>query len=172
MIDKVDGKYFMYWGEYAVHAATSENLIDWYPVLNKNGDLLRIATPRKGYFDSQMTECGPPAIRTKDGIVLIYNGKNDYKHGDKQYPAGAYCAGQMLMDSGDPLRMIDRLDAPFFKPEADFEKSGQYKDGTVFVEGLAAFSGKFYLYYGCADSKVSVAIADMERPDDENQEVQ
>lgn len=172
VIDKVDGKYFMYWGEYAVHAATSENLIDWYPVLDKNGDLLRIATPRKGYFDSQMTECGPPAIRTENGIVLIYNGKNDYKYGDKQYPAGAYCAGQMLMDNDDPLRMIDRLDAPFFKPEADFEKSGQYKDGTVFVEGLAAFSGKFYLYYGCADSKVSVAIADIERPDDENQEVQ
>ena len=26
VIDKVDGKYFMYWGEYAVHAATSDNL--------------------------------------------------------------------------------------------------------------------------------------------------
>lgn len=77
VIDKVDGKYFMYWGEYAVHAATSDNLTDWYPVLDENNELLKIARPRNGYFDSQMTECGPPAIRTKQGIVLMYNGKND-----------------------------------------------------------------------------------------------
>lgn len=77
VLDKVDGKYFMYWGEYAVHAATSDNLTDWYPVLDENNELLKIARPRNGYFDSQMTECGPPAIRTKQGIVLMYNGKND-----------------------------------------------------------------------------------------------
>ncbi len=159
VIDKVDGKYFMYWGEYAVHAATSDNLVDWTPVLDKNGELLKIATPRNGYFDSQMTECGPPAVRTADGIVLIYNGKNDPRRGDRSYPAGAYCAGQMLMDSSDPLKLIDRLDSPFFRPEAPFEKSGQYKAGTVFTEGLVYLNGKLYLYYGCADSKVAVAIA-------------
>ncbi|MCM1222112.1 MAG: hypothetical protein NC548_47345, partial [Lachnospiraceae bacterium] len=129
-------------------------------VLDENGDLLKIATPRKGYFDSQMTECGPPAVRTKNGIVLIYNGKNDYKRGDRNYPLGAYCAGQMLMDNDAPLRMLDRLDTPFFKPEAPFEKSGQYKDGTVFVEGLVYFNDKLHIYYGCADSSVGVAIAD------------
>ena len=31
VIDKVNGKYFMYWGEHAIYAATSDNLIDWYP---------------------------------------------------------------------------------------------------------------------------------------------
>ena len=76
VIDKVDGKYFMYWGEYAVHAATSDNLVDWYPVLDEKNELKKLARPRKGHFDCQMTECGPPAIRTKKGIVLLYNGKN------------------------------------------------------------------------------------------------
>ena len=51
VIDKVDGKYFMYWGEYAVYAATSENLVDWYPVLDENNQLKKLARPRKGYFD-------------------------------------------------------------------------------------------------------------------------
>ena len=160
VIDKVDGKYFMYWGEYAVHAATSDNLTDWYPVLDENNELLKIAKPRNGYFDSQMTECGPPAIRTKQGIVLMYNGKNDKKRGDVNYPAGAYCAGQLLLDSKDPYKVLGRLDKPFFMPEAPFEKSGQYKDGTVFIEGLAYYKKKLYLYYGCADSKVAVAVCD------------
>lgn len=162
VIEKVNGKYFMYWGERAVCAATSYNLIDWEPVLNENNELLEIAKPKKGHFDSLLTECGPPAILTKDGIVLLYNGKNG-KHsenGDPNYPEGAYCAGQFLFDAKDPYKVLDRLEKPFFYPEAAFEKSGQYVDGTVFLEGLAYLNKKLYLYYGCADSEVAVAICD------------
>ena len=148
-------------GENAVCAATSDNLTDWTPVLNENNELREIAKPRSGYFDSRLTECGPPAIKTVNGIVLLYNGKNGYKEErDSAYPAGAYCAGQFLFDANDPYKVLDRLDKPFFVPEAAFEKSGQYKDGTVFIEGLAYFKNKLYLYYGCADSQVAVAICD------------
>ncbi len=159
VIDKVDGKYLMYWGEYAVYAAVSDNLTDWYPVLDERGELKKLAKPRKGYFDSQMTECGPPALRTEKGIVLLYNGKNDWgAKGDTTYHAGAYCGGQLLMSNDDPYRVIGRLDKPFFVPEAPFEKSGQYVHGTVFLEGLVYHDRKFYLYYGCADSRVGVAV--------------
>lgn len=159
VIDKVDGKYFMYWGEYAVYAATSDNLTDWYPVVDEKQELKKLASPRRGYFDSQLTECGPPAVRTKQGIVLIYNGKNNPGlRGDTAYHAGAYCGGQMLFDNANPCKLIGRLDKPFFVPQAPFEKSGQYKDGTVFLEGLVYRKGKLYLYYGCADSRVSVAV--------------
>ena len=48
VIDKVDGKYLMYWGEYAVYAAVSDNLTDWYPVLDERGELKKLAKPRKG----------------------------------------------------------------------------------------------------------------------------
>ena len=160
VIDKVDGKYLMYWGEYAVYAATSDNLIDWYPVLDEKNELMKIIQPRKGHFDSLLTECGPPAVRTKHGIVLMYNGKNSGKIGDADYPANAYCAGQLLLDGDDPYKVLDRLDKPFFAPEASFEKSGQYKDGTVFIEGLVYHKRKLYLYYGCADSRVAVAVCD------------
>ena len=160
VIDKVDGKYLMYWGEYAVYAATSDNLVDWYPVLDEKNELMKIIQPRKGHFDSLLTECGPPAIRTKHGIVLMYNGKNSGKTGDANYPGNAYCAGQLLLDGNDPYKVLDRLDKPFFAPEAPFEKSGQYKDGTVFIEGLVYHKKKLYLYYGCADSQVAVAVCD------------
>jgi glycosidase len=128
--------------------------------LDEKNELMKIIQPRKGHFDSLLTECGPPAVRTKHGIVLMYNGKNSGKTGDADYPANAYCAGQLLLDGDDPYKVLDRLDKPFFAPEAPFEKSGQYKDGTVFIEGLAYHKRKLYLYYGCADSRVAVAVCD------------
>ena len=159
VIAKIDGKYFMYWGEHGVSAATSDDLIHWTPILNDQGELLKIILPRKGYFDSMLTECGPPAIITKDGILLLYNGKNaDNEDRDSRYAAGSYCAGQVLFSLDDPYKVINRLDEPFFLPEAEFEKSGQYVDGTVFIEGLVYFQKKWFLYYGCADSQVGVAI--------------
>ena len=110
VIDKVNGKYFMYWGEHAIYAATSDNLIDWYPILDEKNELMKIIQPRKGHFDSLLTECGPPAVRTKHGIVLMYNGKNSGSTGDPDYPTNAYCAGQLLLDGDDPYKVLARLD--------------------------------------------------------------
>jgi predicted GH43/DUF377 family glycosyl hydrolase len=162
VITKINGTYFMYWGEHKIYAATSENLIDWEPVLDEKGDLETVITPRRGYFDSALTECGPPAIKTDKGILLLYNGKNQTNdiNRDLRFNAGTYSAGQILMDADDPMKVLARLDVPFFRPMEDFEKSGQYVDGTVFIEGLVYFKDKWYLYYGCADSKVGVAIYD------------
>ncbi len=151
VIEKIDGRYLMYWGENFVNPAVSEDLIHWTPMLGRDGNLLRIMEPREGRFDSALTECGPPAVHTEDGIVLIYNGKSE--------ETGAYCGGQALFDPKNPLRVIARTDEPFFVPEAEFEKTGQYVDGTVFCEGLVRYKGSWYLYYGCADSFVGVAVS-------------
>ena len=162
VLTKIDGKYFMYWGVHAVYAATSDDLVNWTPILDEKNELATVIKPRPQYFDSALTECGPPAILTDKGIVLLYNGKNqtnDSKR-DKRFTAGAYCAGQILTDPKEPMKVLQRLDVPFFRPMASFEKSGQYVDGTVFIEGLVFFKNKWYLYYGCADSQVSVAIYD------------
>ena len=129
--------------------------------MDANKELLYLVKPRKGFFDSLLTECGPPAVRTADGIVLIYNGKNaSGNNGDGCYAANTYAAGQMLFDRENPLVLLDRLDKPFFRPMDAFEKSGQYAAGTVFTEGLVYHQGKWFLYYGCADSFVGVAVCD------------
>lgn len=73
---QINGAYWMYWGEAAVHLATSSDLVQWTPVLDDAGDVLTVIAPRPGKFDSLLTEVGPPAVLTDDGIVLIYNGKN------------------------------------------------------------------------------------------------
>jgi predicted GH43/DUF377 family glycosyl hydrolase len=158
-IAKINGKYWIYWGEHAVYAATSTDLINWQPLLDTDGNLKKLITTRDGFFDSDLTECGPPAVMTKNGILLLYNGKNrSDSRRDSSYTANSYCAGQVMFDLNDPTKAIARLDRPFFVPEASFEKSGQYPAGTVFVEGLVYHQNKWFLYYGCADSKVAVAI--------------
>jgi len=162
VITKVGDQYFMYWGEHGVSGATSTDLINWEPVLNETGELAKFINPREGYFDSALTECGPPAIMTDKGILLLYNGKNHNQKelADPRFNLGTYSAGQVLFSNTDPTEVLQRLDVPFLRPMADFEKSGQYKDGTVFIQGLTYFQNKWYLYYGCADSKVAVAVYD------------
>jgi predicted GH43/DUF377 family glycosyl hydrolase len=161
VIAKVNGKYWLYFGEANVNVATSTDLINWEPIVDKEVNLVNLISPRKGYFDSNLTECGPPAILTEQGIVLLYNGKNDKgADGDLRFTPNSYCAGQVLLDKNDPTKVLARLDVPFFRPMETFEKSGQYAAGTVFLEGLVYFKKKWLLYYGCADSRVGVAIFD------------
>ena len=162
VVTKINGKYFMYFGEHGVHGATSENLVDWEPILDANGSPTKFIDIRDGYFDSALTECGPPAIKTDKGILLIYNGKNhnEISKADKSLPTGTYSGGQVLFDSNDPTKVLNRLDKPFMRPIEAFEKSGQYADGTVFLQGLVYHQSKWFMYYGCADSMVAVAVYD------------
>jgi len=161
VIVKVQGKYMMYWGERFMNIATSEDLVNWEPMLDETGGLKAVISPRDHHFDSDLTECGPPAIITDKGILVLYNGKNKAGEGrDERYTANTYAAGQVLFDLADPTRVLARLDTPFFVPTAPFEKSGQYPAGTVFVEGLVYHRNKWFLYYGCADSRVAVAVYD------------
>ena len=154
---KVNGKYWMFWGEGTVRFATSTNLIHWEAVEGADGEPLVALAKRRGKFDSSFPEVGPPPILTEQGIIVVYNGKNDPDSGDPELGPNAYAAGQALFAADDPTRLVSRMDKPFFKPELPFEKTGQYKSGTTFVEGLVFFHDKWFLYYGCADSFVGVA---------------
>ena len=98
---------------------------------------------------------------TDRGIVVMNNGKNDPENGDPELGPNAYAAGQALFAADDPAKLLERADRPFLKPELPFEKTGQYAAGTTFAEGMVAFKGKWFLYYGCADSLVGVVIEDV-----------
>ncbi len=159
VIAKIKGKYWMYWGENLVNLAWSENLYDWFPTLNDKGELKAVIAPRIGKFDSHLTECGPPAIMTKEGIVLLYNGKNQNDAtADPSLPKGTYSVGQVIFDKSDLETVVKRSDKPFMQPTLPHEITGQYQAGTTFAEGLVFFKGKWFLYYGTADSFVGLAI--------------
>lgn len=159
---KINGKYWMYYGVPHIWLASSEDLINWEPVENYEGNLAPVLSPRPGYFDSWLVEAGPPPVLTEDGIVVLYNAGNSKNIGVEELGNRIYTGGQALFDSNEPWKLLDRSSEPFIKPELPFEKSGQYKDGTTFIEGLVYFQDEWYLYYGTADSMVGVVKTDKE----------
>lgn len=181
---KIDGRYWMYWGEGTVYAATSDDLIRWTPLEAETAPdryltwdpsasgpmghwtidriagpqgLRAIAGPRRHRFDSLLTEPGPPAVLTEAGVVLIYNGTNHHSGGVADAPSFAYQPGQLLLDARDPTAVTGRLEQPFLRIDAA-EAQGQVGN-VVFAQGLVAFGGRWLLYLGLADSRVGVASA-------------
>eukprot|EP00602_Paraphysomonas_sp_CaronLab_P004786 CAMPEP_0185021146 /NCGR_PEP_ID=MMETSP1103-20130426/3812_1 /TAXON_ID=36769 /ORGANISM="Paraphysomonas bandaiensis, Strain Caron Lab Isolate" /LENGTH=483 /DNA_ID=CAMNT_0027552489 /DNA_START=68 /DNA_END=1519 /DNA_ORIENTATION=- len=184
---KLNGSFWMYWGENDLHLATSQDLINWTPVMAEHADAvyrgrpdhmdlptaakkpLSVLSPRRGKFDSNLVEPGPPAIVRPDGILFIYNSKNTaceslpgYRcvngEADPNLAPGTYSAGQVLFSLDDPSKVLMRSEETFFKPSEDFEITGQVGN-VCFLEGLVFFRGKWLLYYGTADSKIAVAEA-------------
>jgi predicted GH43/DUF377 family glycosyl hydrolase len=156
---RVNGKYWMYFNVPDVLIATSDDLIHWTPLADGDGKLVKVLSARPGYFDSWLVEAGPPAILTNRGIVLLYNAGNSAEFGAPGLPARVYTGGQALYDQRNPLKLIDRTDEPFIRPSEPYERTGQYVEGTTFVEGLVPFGGRWFLYYGMADSRVGVAVS-------------
>ncbi|HEX6132618.1 MAG TPA: glycoside hydrolase family 130 protein [Longimicrobiales bacterium] len=163
---RVHGKYWMYFNVPDILLASSDDLIHWTVLEDDNGRPLKVLSPRPGYFDSWLVEAGPPALLTPDGIVLLYNAGNSREHGDPRLPHRVYTGGQALYDPGQPWRLLDRVEEPFIRPTEEYERTGQYVEGTTFVEGLIPFRGRWFLYYGTADSRVAVAVWDPGRRDD------
>lgn len=166
---RINGKYWMYWGESNIYMATSDNLIDWTPILETDPEKMQLDTmrqyttafkslftTRKGKFDSELVEPGPPALITEQGILFIYNSKNSPEFGDKNLAPGTYASGQIILDKNDPQKVLYRTDEWFLTPDQPFEITGQVNN-VCFVEGLAFFKNKWLLYYGTADSKIAVA---------------
>lgn len=169
---KINGKYWMYWGDQFIWVATSEDLIHWIPVEMEAGetapvtlkgeglnmpDLKIVVATRNKKFDSDLVESGPPAMITDEGILLIYNSRNIKSVGDTSLAEGTYAAGQVLIDKNDPTKVIRRLKRNFMQPDKPYEITGQV-NSVCFLEGLAQFQNKWLLYYGTADSKIAVAV--------------
>ena len=184
---RVDGKYWMYWGEGQIYAAVSDDLVRWTPVEAETAPeryltwepgagfgpsnawqinyvagprgLRPLAGPRPHRFDSLLTEPGPPALCTDDGIMLIYNGANHQSEGEPDTPPLAYQPGQILFDARDPTAVIGRMRTPFLTIDP-VEASGQVGN-VCFAQSLVAFQDNWLLYLGFADSRIGVSRAEM-----------
>lgn len=180
---KLRGKYWMYWGESNIYAATSDNLIDWTPVefycegpaipekkisvvdyegnetpFDSEKRLLPIVTPRLDGPDEILCEPGPQAILTEKGIVLIYNGFGRNAEGGR-----VYAGEQLLLSTESPTAVISRTTKPFLTPSEPYDFwrwSRTGKDGNCFLENLVYFKGRYIMYYGAADHEVAMAWTD------------
>ncbi|MDH5475811.1 MAG: glycoside hydrolase family 130 protein [Cyclobacteriaceae bacterium] len=154
---RINEKYWMYFGDTNIYMATSDDLTHWEAAVNEeSGKMISVLHPRNGYFDSRLVEPGPYALATDEGILLIYNGSNASNFNDTTLPKFTYSAGQALFDNNSPYKLIDRSEDYFIHPDKDYEKIGEVNE-VCFVEGLVYFKGKWFLYYGTADSKIAVA---------------
>jgi predicted GH43/DUF377 family glycosyl hydrolase len=160
---RIGAKYWMYWGDSDVFAATSDNLVDWTPV--EREDLLTgrpvrsfeaVVRTRRGRFDSRAVEPGPPALVTSHGILLLYNASNDRERGDPALPDEARAGGQVLLDSADPTVVLGRGTGPFFRPQPPGEAGGPTGRAPS-LQGLVFFRGRWLLYFGTSGSGIGVA---------------
>jgi len=145
--EKINEKYWMYYGDTNIWIAWSEDLINWTPIEEP------VMKTRESKFDSGLIEPGPTPIITDDGILLLYNSAdNDL----------VYRTGQVLFDINDPTKIISRSDLYFLEPDIELEIGGQIPN-VVFIEGLAKIDNRYFLYYGMGDSGIGVAIHDSEQ---------
>ena len=148
------GKYIMYFGDTHIWMATSLDLITWEAIEEP------VFSPRPGKFDNILVEPGPPAMRTKDGIVLIYNGAGRFEESGNDL---IYATGQILLDGTDPSKVIDRSEQPFLAVTRTWEREG-YVNNVVFAEGLVQHAGRWLLYYGGGDRVIGLAVAPVSKP--------
>jgi len=154
---KINGYYWIYWGDTDIFLARSNDLIHWDAITGSNDALVSVIHPRPKKFDSDLVESGPPAMLTDSGILLIYNSRNVKLKGDSSLPDGTYAASQILLNKNNPEQIVHRMENYFMKPDKPYEITGQVNN-VCFVEGLVKFKGKWFLYYGTADSKIAVAV--------------
>jgi predicted GH43/DUF377 family glycosyl hydrolase len=160
---KINGKYWMYFGDTNIFLASSEDLINWEVCENEeNNQRISVLHPRMGYFDSRLVESGPYALYQEAGVLLIYNGSNAANFNDESMSKFTYAAGQALFDKSAPHKLIDRTENYFIHPDKDYEKVGEVNE-VCFVEGLVHFKDRWFLYYGTADSKIAVAMSEEKR---------
>lgn len=153
---KVKGKYRMYWGDTDMFMATSEDLLEWKPLEDRNNQLVRAMTPRAGYFDSRLVEPGPFALLRRDGILMLYNSANSPSSGDKSLAADTYSVGQALFSKTKPEQLLARASRYALTPDRPYELTGQVNN-VCFLEGMVWWDKRWLLYYGTADSKIAAA---------------
>jgi predicted GH43/DUF377 family glycosyl hydrolase len=155
---KINGKYWMYFGDTQLFIASSTDLLHWEVLTDlESGKMTAVLHPRAGYFDSRLVEPGPYALYQNDGILLMYNSSNAANYNDTTLPKFTYSAGQALFSATKPYQLIDRAKHYFLTPDKPYEKTGEVNN-VCFAEGLVQFKGKWFLYYGTADSRIAVAV--------------
>jgi predicted GH43/DUF377 family glycosyl hydrolase len=155
---KVNGKYWMYFGDTDLFMANSDDLLHWKVLEDEeSGKMIAVLNPRPGYFDSRLVEPGPYALMQDKGLLLIYNGSNAASFGDPALPRFTYSAGQALFDREYPYRLAERSESYFIHPDKPYEIKGEVNE-VCFVEGLVYFRNRWFLYYGTADSRIAVAV--------------
>ena len=105
-----------------------------------------------GMWDGNKIGLNNPPLRTDKGWLILY-------HGIKKSASGSvYRLGLALLDINDPTIVLERAGEWVFAPEEDYEKAGDVSN-VVFPCGWIQKDDEVWIYYGCADTCISLATA-------------
>jgi len=113
---------------------------DFWSAYRASLDEFTVMKP-KYEWEAEKIGAGAPPIRTEEGWLLIYHGKDE---------KGVYRAGMALLDLEDPSRVIARSPYPILEPGEEYERVGDTPN-VVFPEGAIVMGDTLYVYYGAAD---------------------
>ena len=151
---KINGQYAIYhrpsdrghtpFGD--IFYATSPDLTYW-------GRHRFVMGPRDGWQSTKIGP-GPAPIETPEGWLLIYHGVWTSCNGYLYYAGGA------LLDLDKPWKVIHRTQDYLLAPTELYERVGDVPN-VVFPSSAVVNGSTLRLYYGCADTCVSIAEAEI-----------
>lgn len=137
-------------GEAHIWLSMSPDLKHW-------GDHRILLRTRYAHWDGARIGLGCQPIELPEGWLIVY-------HGVRHTTASQiYRTGLALLDRDAPWRVLRRSEEWVLGPREDYERIGDVSDVT-FVTGAVVKekTNELYLYYGAADDKVAVAIANID----------
>lgn len=149
------GRYAMLHRPVSAGSSGAHIWISFSPDLVHWGDHQILLEARRGaWWDANKIGLSPPPMETREGWLVLY-------HGVRHTASGSlYRLGLALLDLEDPRHVRRRSDDWVFAPERDYERQGDVRD-VVFPCGwiLDPASGVVSVYYGCADTCIGLAHA-------------
>jgi len=104
----------------------------------------------EGWQEMKRFGAGAPPFKTKEGWVEVFHAADQ---------TNRYVLGIAVFDLEDPRKIIRIVQEPIMQPEAEFELKGFYGN-VVFTCGLVERESEIWIYYGCADTSMAVAVFD------------
>ena len=127
-----------------VFYATSPDLVHW-------GRHRFVFGPADGW-QSLKVGPGPPPIETDEGWLLIYHGVWQSCNGF------LYSVGGALLDLDEPWKVLHRTRDYLLAPTEPYERVGDVPN-VCFPSSAVVEGDDLRLYYGCADTCISIADA-------------
>jgi beta-1,2-mannobiose phosphorylase / 1,2-beta-oligomannan phosphorylase len=144
--EKIGGRYVMLHRiEPDLCIAYSDDLVHWC-------DIMSVMTPQAEGWDSGKIGVAGQPVKIKDAWLVLYHGVNVER---------LYSLGIALLDLAHPEQVLYRSKEHILAPNADYERFGKVPN-VVFSCGNVVLDGRFFIYYGAADSVVCVATVELD----------
>ncbi|MCX7027028.1 MAG: glycosidase [Spirochaetes bacterium] len=130
----------------SIRISYSDDLKNW-------SDPNVLIQPEFAWEDNRIGGSTPP-IRTDKGWLVLYHGVENTNPATRRV---IYRMGALLLDLGNPGKVIARAADFIMEPEAYYEKFGAFIPNVIFPTGAVVVNDILWIYYGCCDTSIGLA---------------